>query len=82
MKIKVATSILCKFRNEPSAVCRGLPRCRFCGRVLHVAEIHSMTCAACRRAAGDKAVNSRIRQAVKKIKSKWDVAPENRGAAK
>ena len=34
MKVKVATSILCKFRNSPDAACRRLPRCLVCGRVL------------------------------------------------
>lgn len=49
MKVKVATSILCKFRNEPDAACRRLPRCRTCGRVLHVAERHVGTCSTCRK---------------------------------
>ena len=49
MKVKVATSILCKFRHDPDAACRHLPRCRTCGRVLHPAEAHAATCAACRR---------------------------------
>lgn len=34
MKVRVATSILCKFRNSPDAACRRLPRCLVCGRAL------------------------------------------------
>ena len=49
MKIKSTRAIYCKFRHEPDAACRRLPRCRICGRVLHPAEAHAATCAACRR---------------------------------
>lgn len=49
MKVKVATSILREFRNPHDAARRPLPRCRTCGRVLHVAERHVGTCSTCRK---------------------------------
>ena len=52
MKVKVATSILCKYRGEPDAACRRLPRCRVCGKALHPAEVRTMTCAGCRQKGG------------------------------
>ncbi len=36
MKIKLTQARLCRFRDAPDAACRKLPRCRSCGRVLHV----------------------------------------------